>query len=85
MIRIRKILPIAVLSSLLSTSPAAQLIYAVSLIRHGDRTPTRYISSDPLQWRQGLGQLTPLGMRQEYELGKQLRQRLVNHFHLLPV
>ena len=54
------------------------LIFAIDIIRHGDRTPM--IASPEMQkiWPQGLGQLTPKGMRQEYELGKRLRELYVN-------
>lgn len=61
-----------------------KLIFAIDVIRHGDRTPL--IASPAMEkiWPQGVGQLTPRGMRQEYELGKILRQQYVNHYHLLP-
>ena len=61
-----------------------KLIFAIDLVRHGDRTPL--IASPGMEkvWPQGLGQLTPTGMRQEYFLGKTLRQRYVNQYHLLP-
>jgi len=61
-----------------------KLIFAIDVIRHGDRTPL--IASPEMEkiWPQGLGQLTPRGMRQEYELGKILRQQYVNQYHLLP-
>lgn len=62
----------------------AKLIFAIDLIRHGDRTPL--ISSPGMEklYPQGLGQLTPKGMQQEYEVGKFLRQRYVNEYALLP-
>lgn len=61
-----------------------KLIFAIDIVRHGDRTPL--IASHEMEkiWPQGVGQLTPTGMRQEYELGKLLRQRYVNQYHLLP-
>ena len=61
-----------------------RLIFAIDLVRHGDRTPL--ISSSEMQkiWPQGLGQLTPKGMRQEFDLGSALRQRYVDQYHLLP-
>ena len=61
-----------------------QLIFAIDLVRHGDRTPL--ISSSDIQkiWPQGLGQLTPKGMRQEFDLGTAFRERYVKQQHLLP-
>lgn len=61
-----------------------KLIFAIDIVRHGDRTPL--ITSPDMKkiWSQGVGQLTPTGMRQEYELGKILRHRYVNQYHLLP-
>lgn len=63
---------------------AEKLIFAIDIIRHGDRTPL--LTSPVMEkiWPQGVGQLTPTGMRQEYELGKILRKRYVNQYHLLP-
>ena len=61
-----------------------KLIFVIDIVRHGDRTPL--ITSPEIEkiWSQGVGQLTPAGMRQEYELGKILRRQYVNKYHLLP-
>ena len=59
-----------------------QLIFAVDIIRHGDRTPTSNLPAAPHVWEQGLGQLTPLGMQQEHALGEKIHNRYVNN--LLP-
>lgn len=61
-----------------------KLVFAIDVVRHGDRTPL--ITSPEMEkiWPQGMGQLTPTGMRQEYFLGKTLRQRYVNEYNLLP-
>lgn len=61
-----------------------KLIFAASLIRHGDRTPISNLPTSPYPWREGLGQLTPLGMQQEYQLGQRLRAFLIQEKHLLP-
>ncbi len=74
-------------SCLASSSTESQqdkLIVAIDVIRHGDRNPILEIPKAPHTWPEGLEQLTPLGMRQEYELGKKLRRRYVDHDKLLP-
>ncbi|MBX9578229.1 MAG: histidine phosphatase family protein [Chthoniobacterales bacterium] len=61
-----------------------KLIFAVDLIRHGDRTPIIAIPKAPHHWPEGLGQLTPLGMHQEYELGQKFQHRYIDQEKLLP-
>ncbi len=61
-----------------------KLVFAIDIIRHGDRTPTNDIVTMPHAWKEGAGQLTAKGMRQEYELGKKFRHRYVEYYHLLP-
>ncbi|HLD17039.1 MAG TPA: histidine phosphatase family protein [Coxiellaceae bacterium] len=61
-----------------------KLIFAVDVIRHGDRTPIHEIPAVPYHWTQGLGQLTPTGMRQEYQLGSHLHALYIDQYHLLP-
>lgn len=66
------------------TFAQGKLIFAIDIVRHGDRTPL--IASPEMEkiWPQGVGQLTPKGMQQEYQLGKSLRQLYVYQYHLLP-
>ncbi|HLB33285.1 MAG: hypothetical protein A3F67_02865 [Verrucomicrobia bacterium RIFCSPHIGHO2_12_FULL_41_10] len=61
-----------------------KLIFAIDVIRHGDRNPLIDIPKAPHHWAEGLGQLTPLGMRQEYELGKKFHHRYIDREKLLP-
>lgn len=61
-----------------------KLIFAVDIIRHGDRTPLIATSVENKFGVTGLGQLTPIGMRQEYNLGKKLRHLYVDKYQLLP-
>ena len=61
-----------------------RLLFAVDVIRHGDRTPLSELPAAPHRWEQGLGQLTGRGMRQEYELGARMRTVYVDRYHLLP-
>jgi lysosomal acid phosphatase len=70
----------------ISSSAFAQdkMIFAVDVIRHGDRTPAQKIPKSPYPWQQGLGELTALGMQQEYQLGQQFRKKYVDEYHLLP-
>jgi lysosomal acid phosphatase len=70
--------------SLNSSAQAEKLIFAVDVIRHGDRTPIKEIPKDPHTWPQGLGQLTPTGMQQEFHLGQLLRKRYIEEAGLLP-
>jgi hypothetical protein len=62
----------------------AQMIFAVDVIRHGDRAPIDDFKNAPFKWPQGLGQLTPEGMNGEFQLGKQFRARYIDKYHLLP-
>ena len=61
-----------------------QLVFAVDVIRHGDRTAIGDIPKAPHVWADGAGQLTAAGMRQEYELGARMRAAYVDKYHLLP-
>ncbi len=64
--------------------PSKKLIFAIDVIRHGDRTPIIDIPAAHYHWPEGLGQLTPLGMHQEFELGKKFHQRYIEKEKLLP-
>lgn len=69
---------------LISQSYAAQhLVFSIDIVRHGDRTPISASSAMKKIWP-GDGQLTPLGMRQEFELGVQLRKQYIEQDHFLP-
>src|ERR1700677_330078 len=61
-----------------------KLIFAIDVIRHGDRTPYTDFKNPPYVWPEGLGQLTPLGMSQEYNLGQKMHQIYMNDYALLP-
>jgi hypothetical protein len=66
------------------TFAQGKLVFAIDIVRHGDRTPLMASPGMETIWPQGVGQLTPTGMRQAYALGKRLRQRYVNKYQLLP-
>lgn len=61
-----------------------RLIFAVDIIRHGDRTPIVALPVLSHQWSEGLGQLTAKGMQQEYNLGLAFRKKYIEQLHLLP-
>lgn len=70
--------------SLSSLCLADNLVFAIDVIRHGDRTPIENIPTVQHEWPEGLGQLTPRGMKQEYALGQHLRNVYVDKYSLLP-
>ncbi len=76
----------AVLLAVSAVAAEERLVFAVSLIRHGDRSPYAAMNSTTVtfEWPDGIGELTPEGMYQEYQLGKQFRERYVDTFKLLP-
>jgi hypothetical protein len=86
----RRVLPLAriVASACLFLGSAAlaqdKLIFAVDVIRHGERTPVNEIPTVPHQWAEGFGQLTATGIQQEHELGIKLRGLYVEQHQLLP-
>lgn len=67
-----------------SATGGEKLIFAVDVIRHGDRTPRYEIKGSSYKWPEGLGQLTALGIQQEYALGTELRSLYVTKYRLLP-
>jgi lysosomal acid phosphatase len=75
---------LAILSGSSMAFARERLVFAVTLIRHGDRAPVHEMPASPCNWIPGLGELTPLGINQEYLLGQSLRTRYVDQFGLLP-
>ena len=60
-----------------------KLIFVSMITRHGDRAPFANIDNANYKWRTPLSELTPIGMNQEYNLGKLLRARYVDKMQLL--
>jgi acid phosphatase len=74
------IIVLALSASIPSFAANERLVFALDLVRHGDRTASDDLPTAPHQWVEGEGQLTALGMQQEYKLGLKLRQRyMVDH------
>jgi hypothetical protein len=61
-----------------------KLVFSIDLIRHGDRAPGDQIPTSYIHWKEGLGELTEKGINQEIQLGKQLRIKYIDQYHLLP-
>ncbi len=77
------IIVLIVLCSLTLSAAQEKLIFTVTLIRHGDRTPVYAIETSPHEWKIGLGELTAHGMNQEFKLGSELRKRYIEQSGLL--
>ena len=80
-----------ILSALLCTfafngalAQAEEMVFAVDVIRHGDRAPIESIPTAPWTDPLPLGHLSSLGMQQEFELGEKFRDRYVKQYRLLP-
>jgi lysosomal acid phosphatase len=56
----------------------------IEVCRHGARSPInqRYNVTETY-WPRGLGMLTPIGERQHYALGQELRKRYIDQYKLL--
>jgi len=68
----------------ITLSATPKLVFASIIFRHGDRTPTTKLPNSPFDWKYGLGELTPRGMHQEFELGKTYRKKFIEFGKLLP-
>ena len=55
----------------------SELKFVIEMYRHGARGPISKFWDGPEQ-KDMAGELTPSGMRQQYNLGKQLRQEYIN-------
>ena len=66
--------------ALTSCAPVLKLV--ILLFRHGDRSPSNpyHGYTHESYWPQGLGQLTILGMQQQYALGEFIKQRYIPNY-----
>lgn len=63
---------------------AEKLLFALDLMRHGDRAPIKPLPNAPYTGETPLGHLTPEGVAKCYQLGTQFRQKYVTQYRLLP-
>lgn len=85
-LRIIKLLTLLFLLVFSGAYAEEKLIFTATIIRHGDRTPFAEIKSTKItyKWPLGTGELTPIGMHQEFMLGGEMRARYVEKYKLLP-
>lgn len=83
---IQRIILSSICTLVFSTSAFAAdtMIFASEIIRHGDRTPHLALPTAPYDWPEGIGELTAIGMQQEYQLGVSMRKTYVLEAKLLP-
>lgn len=63
---------------------AAELIFVAEVSRHGARSPTKLYDFNKEHWDENmLGELTSVGMRQHFLIGKELSSRYVKQLSLL--
>ncbi|MCX7970694.1 MAG: histidine phosphatase family protein [Negativicutes bacterium] len=67
-----------------ATAGAEELLAVAAVTRHGDRTPFVQIKNSPVDWPEGPGELTALGMNQQFLLGLDYRRRYVDELQFLP-
>jgi acid phosphatase len=84
LLKTTRLLCILFLAATASAKEHEKLIFAIDLVRHGDRTALSTIPNAPHHWPLGLGQLTPEGMHERYQLGLSLRKKYIEQTHLLP-
>ncbi|CDW84663.1 major acid phosphatase map (histidine-acid phosphatase) [Stylonychia lemnae] len=61
-----------------------QLEMAIEICRHGARSPVdQKHNVSQIYWPRGLGMLTEVGSRQQFELGTELRKRYIDEYKLL--
>ena len=75
---------LAVMLLPLSLFATPKLMFAATIIRHGNRTPYYILKKDAYDWKLGPGQLLPIGMHKEHLLGVKLRNLLIKKEHLIP-
>ncbi|XP_044275099.1 prostatic acid phosphatase-like [Varanus komodoensis] len=66
---------------LLQSASGRELKFVLALYRHGDRSPVENYPTSlhrESEWPQGFGQLTKIGIQQQYELGQYIKKRYSN-------
>lgn len=78
------ILVLLLLTSLKSLGQE-KLIFAIDIVRHGDRNPNSLLTNSPAKLpKKDLGHLTLGGVEKAFDLGVSFRKKYINRYKLLP-
>jgi len=68
----------------LTLAEGESLVFAVDIVRHGDRNPGKETPNSPYPWIGELNALTDKGVNRKQAIGKALRNEYIEKFYLLP-
>jgi len=79
----KRLLSNLALFSVFSEAKEEKLKLVIEVCRHGARAPQGDSNNLGIEWKEGFGNLTPIGKRQHYLIGQELRERYINKEKLL--